>query len=110
MDLTYKQEVGVGALVIVGVALFLAGMFWLTGRTPGAEGARVEVLFTNISGLKQGDPGACLWSDDGAFDDRVQGCRDARGDHQDGGHINRGSQRQSAVPRRDVPGQQQPGQ
>ena len=56
MDLTYKQEVGVGALVIIGVALFLVGMFWLTGRTPGAEGSRVDVVFTNISGLKQGDP------------------------------------------------------
>ncbi len=56
MDLTYKQEVGVGALVIVGVALFLVTMFWLTGRTPGAEGASVDVVFTNVSGLKQGDP------------------------------------------------------
>lgn len=56
MDLTYKQEVGVGALVIVGVALFLFAMFWLTGRSFGSEGARVDVVFTNVAGLKQGDP------------------------------------------------------
>jgi len=56
MDLTYKQEVGVGALVIVGVALFLFAMFWLTGRSLGSEGARVDVVFTNVAGLKQGDP------------------------------------------------------
>lgn len=56
MDLTYKQEVGVGALVLTGAALFLFGMFWLTGRTVGGKGVTVDVLFTNVSGLKQGDP------------------------------------------------------
>ncbi|HEV8266429.1 MAG TPA: MlaD family protein [Gemmatimonadales bacterium] len=56
MDLTYKQEVGVGALVIVGVALFLVAMFWLTGKTFGPSGTRVDVMFTNVAGLKQGDP------------------------------------------------------
>jgi phospholipid/cholesterol/gamma-HCH transport system substrate-binding protein len=56
VDLTYKQEVGVGALVIVGVALFLVAMFWLTGKTFGPSGTRVDVMFTNVAGLKQGDP------------------------------------------------------
>lgn len=56
MDLTYKQEVGVGALVLIGAAIFLFGMFWLTGRTVGSKGVSVDVLFTNVSGLKQGDP------------------------------------------------------
>lgn len=56
MDLTYKQEVGVGAIVLVGVAVFLIGMFWLTGRSLGATGISVDVMFESVAGLKQGDP------------------------------------------------------
>lgn len=56
MDVTYKQEVGVGALVLVGLALFVALMFWLSDRRVGAQGITVDVLFTNVAGLEQGDP------------------------------------------------------
>ena len=56
MDLTYKQEVGVGAIVLVGLAVFLAGMFWLTGRSLGTSGVSVDVMFQSVAGLKQGDP------------------------------------------------------
>ncbi|HTI04044.1 MAG TPA: MlaD family protein [Gemmatimonadales bacterium] len=56
MDLTYKQEVGVGAIVLVGVAVFLVGMFWLTGRSLGTSGISVDVMFQSVAGLKQGDP------------------------------------------------------
>ena len=56
MDVTYKQEVGVGALVLVGLALFVALMFWLTDRRVGAKGVSVTVLFTSVAGLDQGDP------------------------------------------------------
>src|SRR5882672_9208379 len=56
MDLTYKQEVGVGAIVLVGFAVFLAGMFYLTGRSFGAGGISVDVMFASVAGLKQGDP------------------------------------------------------
>lgn len=56
MDLTYKQEVGVGAMVLVGVAIFLVAMFWLTGRSLGAGGISVDVMFESVAGLKQGDP------------------------------------------------------
>ena len=56
MDLTYKQEVGVGAIVLIGVAVFLVGMFWLTGRSLGATGISVDVMFESVAGLKQGDP------------------------------------------------------
>lgn len=56
MDLTYKQEVGVGALVLIGLAIFVFGMLWLSGRRVGDEGIRLDVVFTNVSGLKQGDP------------------------------------------------------
>ena len=56
MDLTYKQEVGVGAIVLVGVAVFLVGMFWLTGRSLRTSGISVDVMFASVAGLKQGDP------------------------------------------------------
>jgi phospholipid/cholesterol/gamma-HCH transport system substrate-binding protein len=56
VDLTYKQEVGVGAFVLVGVAVFLVGMFYLTGRSLRTSGIPVDVLFESVAGLKQGDP------------------------------------------------------
>lgn len=56
MDLTYKQEVGVGAIVLVGIVAFLVGMFYLTGRSLSASGVSVDVMFQSVAGLKQGDP------------------------------------------------------
>jgi len=56
VDLTYKQEVGVGAMVLVGFAVFLVGLFWLTGKSLGTSGIRVDVMFESVAGLKQGDP------------------------------------------------------
>ncbi len=56
MDLTYKQEVGVGAFVLLGVAVFLVGMFYLTGQSLRAGGISVDVMFESVAGLKQGDP------------------------------------------------------
>ena len=56
MDLTYKQEVGVGAFVLVGVAVFLVAMFWLTGQSLRTSGISVDVMFESVAGLKQGDP------------------------------------------------------
>jgi phospholipid/cholesterol/gamma-HCH transport system substrate-binding protein len=56
MDLTYKQEIGVGAIVLGGIALFVVGYFWLTGKSLAAGESTVDVVFTNVSGLKQGDP------------------------------------------------------
>jgi phospholipid/cholesterol/gamma-HCH transport system substrate-binding protein len=56
VDLSYRQEVGVGAMVLVGVAIFLVAMFWLTGRSLGAGGISVDVMFESVAGLKQGDP------------------------------------------------------
>jgi phospholipid/cholesterol/gamma-HCH transport system substrate-binding protein len=56
MDTTYKQEVGVGAFVLLGFAVFVALLFWLTGRSVGGEGARIPVVFANVAGLKEGDP------------------------------------------------------
>jgi phospholipid/cholesterol/gamma-HCH transport system substrate-binding protein len=55
MDLTYKQEVGVGAVVLLGLVIFMAGMFWLSGRSLSSSGVTAHVVFTNVSGLKEGD-------------------------------------------------------
>jgi len=56
MDTTYKQEIGVGAFVLLGFAVFVALLLWLTGRSVGGEGARIPVVFANVAGLKNGDP------------------------------------------------------
>ena len=56
MDLTVKQEVSVGALVIVGAALVVALLFWLTDKDVGGSGVPVEVLFANAAGIDAGDP------------------------------------------------------
>jgi phospholipid/cholesterol/gamma-HCH transport system substrate-binding protein len=56
VDLSYKQEVGVGAFVLIGLAVFLVGMFWLTGQSLRTSGISVDVMFQSVAGLKQGDP------------------------------------------------------
>jgi len=53
---TYKQEVTVGALVLVGFVVFTGFMFWLTGRSLVSKAIPVNVIFKNVSGLKEGDP------------------------------------------------------
>ncbi|GIW52818.1 MAG: mammalian cell entry protein [Gemmatimonadales bacterium] len=57
MDLHYKQELTVGALVILAVVIFTAGLMWLSGRSIGPSGTVVvPVRFTNAGGLRPGDP------------------------------------------------------
>jgi len=56
MELSSKQEIGVGVLVIAGVALFAALMFWLTGRDVGGEGVPVRMALETAAGLEKGDP------------------------------------------------------
>ncbi len=56
MELSYKSEVGVGIMVIAGLLVFAIGMFWLTGRSVTARGFQVQAMFTNVAGLKEGDP------------------------------------------------------
>ena len=56
MDLTYKQEVGVGAIVLTGLALFALGLFWFSGKSIGSHGVYVDAVFANVQGLKEGDP------------------------------------------------------
>src|SRR3989442_14437754 len=69
MELSYKEEVGVGALVVFGLIAFTVFMFWLTGRSITSKGVPVAVEFKNVSGLKEGDPV------------RVSGVKKGRGAH-----------------------------
>src|SRR6266700_1458606 len=56
VDVTYKREVTVGALVLVGFVVFTGFMFWLTGRSLVSKAVPVRVTFGDVSGLKEGDP------------------------------------------------------
>lgn len=56
MDLTYKQEIGVGGIVLVGTAVFILGLFWLSGRSITEPEHTLDVVFETVGGLKQGDP------------------------------------------------------
>ncbi|HEV8612619.1 MAG TPA: MlaD family protein, partial [Gemmatimonadales bacterium] len=55
MDLHYKQEITVGALVLVGVALFVWGTMWLGGRS-FSSAPNVAIAFTDAGTLKRGSP------------------------------------------------------
>src|SRR5437870_11031410 len=56
MELSYKEEVSVGVMVIAGLVVFTIGMFWLTGRSLTSSGVTVRAEFANVKGLKEGDP------------------------------------------------------
>ena len=55
MDLHYRQEITVGALVIIGVALFVGGTMWLGGSTIGRK-PTVTFAFSEVETLKRGSP------------------------------------------------------
>lgn len=56
MELSSRQEIGVGVLVIASVVLFAALMFWLTGRDVAGEGVPVRMALETAAGLEKGDP------------------------------------------------------
>jgi len=56
MDLHYKQEVTVGALVVSGIAIFVLGTMWLGGRSMKPGESQVEVQFADVGNLKRGNP------------------------------------------------------
>lgn len=57
MDLTYRQEVTVGLLVIAAVAILFGGLTWLSGKSlAGAGKITFPARFENVSGLGEGDP------------------------------------------------------
>lgn len=55
MELRYQREATVGLLLIVAAVLFVFGMIWLSGHQV-RSGKILEVAFTDVSGLKIGDP------------------------------------------------------
>lgn len=55
MDLHYKREATVGALVILGITAFLLGTMWLGGKDFTA-GGRVVARFADVTNLKRGSP------------------------------------------------------
>src|SRR2546430_16647596 len=75
MELSYKEEVGVGALVVAGLIAFTFFMFWLTGRSITSKGVPLPVEFKSVSGLKSGDPVRVSGGKKG----RVAGVRPDRG-------------------------------
>src|SRR2546430_3830327 len=81
VDVTYKREVTVGALVLVGFVVFTGFMFWLTGRSIVSKAIPVNVVFKNVSGLKEGDPVRVSGVKKGrAGHERVAGRGDGGGD------------------------------
>lgn len=55
MDLHYKREATVGALVIAGIAFFIVGTMWLGGKDfSGAD--RTVAKFTDVGNLKKASP------------------------------------------------------
>ncbi len=57
MDLYYKQEITVGALVLIALAVMVGGLMWLTGRSiGGGRRVAVSVEFQTVSGLTESDP------------------------------------------------------
>jgi phospholipid/cholesterol/gamma-HCH transport system substrate-binding protein len=56
MDLHYKQEVSVGALVLAAVAIFVVGTMWLGGKSFRRGASLVEVEFADVGNLKRGNP------------------------------------------------------
>jgi phospholipid/cholesterol/gamma-HCH transport system substrate-binding protein len=55
MDLHYKQEATVGALVLVGLLLFIGGTMWLGGKKFSTR-PTVAVQFSDAGTLKRGSP------------------------------------------------------
>lgn len=55
MDLHYKREAVVGAIVLAGAAVFIVGTMWLGGKSFGRDNV-VPVRFADIGNLKTSSP------------------------------------------------------
>jgi phospholipid/cholesterol/gamma-HCH transport system substrate-binding protein len=53
MDLHYQKEVGVGTLVIAGIALFVFGTMWLKGATFHPTARTAQIAFPEIANLQK---------------------------------------------------------
>jgi len=56
MDLHYRQEITVGTLVLTGVAAFILGTMWLSGKESRSGKRIVNVQFDNVGNMKRGNP------------------------------------------------------
>jgi phospholipid/cholesterol/gamma-HCH transport system substrate-binding protein len=56
MDLHYKQEITVGALVLAAIALFILGALWLGGKSLGESENQATIQFSQVGTLKEGVP------------------------------------------------------
>jgi phospholipid/cholesterol/gamma-HCH transport system substrate-binding protein len=56
MDLHYRREAAVGAMVVVAVAIFVLGTMWLGGRSLDTRRGTVRVEFPDAGNLKRGNP------------------------------------------------------
>jgi len=56
MDLHYKQEITVGALVLGAIALFVVGALWLGGKSVGSSDNTATIQFSGVGNLKEGVP------------------------------------------------------
>ena len=54
MDLHYRQEITVGALVLAGIGVFVLGSMWLSGRELSTSNRPVRVEFEDVGNLKEG--------------------------------------------------------
>jgi len=55
MELRYRREAAVGLFLIVATVIFVFGMIWLRGRSL-RSGELVQTTFSDVAGLKVGDP------------------------------------------------------
>ena len=56
MDLHYKKEVTVGAMVLAAIILFVVGALWLGGKSIGGPGDLTTIEFAAVGNLKEGVP------------------------------------------------------
>ena len=56
MDLHYRREITVGALVLTGVAAFVLGTMWLSGKESRSGKRIVNAQFTDVGNMKRGNP------------------------------------------------------
>jgi phospholipid/cholesterol/gamma-HCH transport system substrate-binding protein len=56
MDLHYKREVTVGAMVLAAIVLFVVGALWLSGKSLGRADDLTTIQFAQVGNLKEGSP------------------------------------------------------
>ena len=56
MDLHYKREVTVGAMVLAAIVLFVVGALWLGGKSLGGGDDLTTTQFAQVGNLKEGSP------------------------------------------------------